>query len=182
LLAYAKTRPDGLTCGTNGEGSTNHFSCALAARVLGIPMRMIPYKGTGPAAQDAAAGQIDLVTGYYVEVQGLIAAEKLNALAVFRNTRIPKLPDVPTFEELGYADANFLAFNGFYFPAKTPTEIVERFNAATRTAMKQPEVVDALQSAGSVHPNFTATESAEFIRSQFKRWKSLSDELKVRVE
>jgi tripartite-type tricarboxylate transporter receptor subunit TctC len=184
LMSYAKTVPDGLTCGTAGNAGVYHFACATVSRALGIPFRMIPYKSNSAAMQDAAGGQIQLVTGFPAEIAALISSGRLTPLAVIKksNVRLPQYPGVPTMEEAGYPDTELLSFNAFHFPANTPQDIVSKFSQASNAAMRQPESVEALRLSGSEHRPLSPAELSSFIAAQRAKWKRISDEMGIKAE
>jgi len=185
LLALAKKRAatgGDLTCSVTGLASSYHFACAMVGQALGVPIRPIFYKTSPAAFQDAASGQVDLTVGAASETLGLIASKKLQPLAVLTPERWLKLPEVPTFKELGYPDAVMPLFNGAYFPAGTPAAVIQKFNSAFNSAFLKPEIAEALRTVGVAHAPFSPQEFAGFVHIEQQRIKRLSDSLNIKVE
>jgi tripartite-type tricarboxylate transporter receptor subunit TctC len=132
--------------------------------------------------QDAGAANILLTAAFYTEAQGLVASGHLRPLAVFSDQRFARLPEVPTFEELGYPKMRLSSFNGFYFAARTPAFIVRRFNDAARWSMQQPELTQPIQAIGSRNLDFTAQEFSDYFRNEYATWTRRSHELGIQVE
>ena len=182
LIARAKAKPDEIMCGSGGQASVQHFACAQAAKVMGIKMRVIPYKGSALALMDAASGQIQVGIGYASELEAHLTAGRLTPLAVFAPARLPKTPDAPTFAEAGFPGLELPSFAGFFFPAGTPAEIVNRFNAEAVKAMQRPEMGDWVRTTGAFYSPFKPAEFADLVRKEQAKWKRMSDETGIKAE
>lgn len=182
LVEFARKRPEGVTCATGGHASLPHFACEMTARALGIRLRVIPYKSGPPAFQDVMGGQVHLAIGYASETEAFVAAGRLTSLAIFGPGRMAKTPSVPTFEEEGHTNMSLPSFNGFYFPAKTPPEIVEKFNAASISVWQQGELLEAIRALGGFYVSYKPGEFAEFVRAQQTKWKRMSDDFGIKTE
>jgi tripartite-type tricarboxylate transporter receptor subunit TctC len=137
FIAYAKARPDKLSYGSAGNGTTPHLAGELLKQSAGITATHVPYRGAAPVIQDVMAGQIDF--GFAPgTVFPMVKAGKLKALAVASRQRTVSAPDIPTFAELGingvYADTYF----GVYAPAAMPVASVERMNRELNKVLAQP--------------------------------------------
>jgi len=137
LIAAAKKNPGTINYGSGGNGSSQHLSSSLLQKVAGIEIFHVPYKGSGPALTDLMAGHVDFIldTGSLGHVKG----GNLRALAVASDKRIPALPDVPTFAELGYKDMVASAWYGVLAPAGLPKPIQDKLNAEINAVLKDPQ-------------------------------------------
>jgi tripartite-type tricarboxylate transporter receptor subunit TctC len=144
LVALAKAQPGKLTYGSAGNGSVSHlmgeqFKLATATDIIHVP-----YRGVGPALNDAVGGQIQIMFDNLPTSLPLIESGKLRALAVSSPRRLAVLPEVPTFAELGLSELDWMAFFGLIAPARTPPAVAERLNAALVQALAAPAVRDTL--------------------------------------
>ena len=116
LIAYAKSRPGELTCGSAGNGTSSHLACELLNQMAGIKVMHIPYKGGGAAMTDLLGGRISFMIDVMPNVSGQIAAGKLRALGVTTPERVASNPDIPTVSEAGVKGYEFYAWDGLYAP------------------------------------------------------------------
>src|SRR4029079_18118796 len=103
LIDFAKANPGKLRYGSQGTGTTSHLTTELFQRATGTQLLHVPYRGTAPALNDLVAGVVDLMFVDVTAVLGLHQAGKARILAIASQKRLAfDLPDVPTFEELGF--------------------------------------------------------------------------------
>ena len=132
LVKYARANPRVLNYASAGNGSVAHLSMELLKNQANLPMTHIPYRGAGPALNDLLSGQVQLTWNNLSSNLTQIQSGKLRALAVAAPSRVPQLPDVPTFDELKLPDLNLTSWNGLAAPAKTPEAVVNRLYQETR--------------------------------------------------
>ncbi|HZD19749.1 MAG TPA: tripartite tricarboxylate transporter substrate binding protein BugE [Burkholderiales bacterium] len=149
LVAYAKQHPGKLNFGTPGVGSLGHLIGETFKYSAKIDMTHVPYRGAGPALNDALAGQVQVLFDNLPSSLPHIQAGKLRALAVAAEKRIANLPDVPTFAETGHPLVNDPSWFGLIGPAHLPADVVSRVHAALAATLKQPEVLKRLDAAAS---------------------------------
>ena len=111
---------------------------------MGVKVIQVPYRGAGPALVDLLAGQVDLGPISAVVAQPLVKSGKLKAYAIIGRTRFAGLPDLPTMLELGYKKLDIDFWHMLLAPAGTPRPIVDKLNAALRTALADPKVQKTL--------------------------------------
>jgi tripartite-type tricarboxylate transporter receptor subunit TctC len=148
LIAYSKQQPNGVSYGTSGIGGTPHIAGELLKQRTGAKLVHVPYKGGGQAMQDALGGNILLV---YTAVAGAsthLKSGRLVPIAVSSRTRIPSLPEVPTFMESGVEDFESSSWVAILAPAATPRAIVERLNRELNAVLATPEIADKLATLG----------------------------------
>ena len=148
LLAWMKQPGVSAKIGHPGVGSFGHLAEVLAFQEMGVKVTQVPYRGAGPALVDLLAGQVDLGPISAVVAQPLVKSDKLKAYALFGHTRFAGLPDLPTFGELGYKKLDIDFWHMLLAPAGTPKPIVEKLNAALRTALADPKLKKLFTDGG----------------------------------
>ncbi len=170
LVDDARRHPGKFTYGSAGIGGSQHLAGAQFKTATGLDIRHVPYKGSGPAAQDLIAGHIDMMidTGSLGSIKGGL----LKALAVASDKRLPALPDVPTFKEAG---VNMLAsaWYGLMLPAGAPSEVVNRLNAEVLALLRQPEIRNKLTGMGALVMGSTPDEFGRFVQTEIKRFEAI---------
>lgn len=149
LVAYARQHPGKLNFGTPGVGSLGHLLGETFKYSAKVDITHVPYRGAGPALNDALAGQVQVLFDNLPSSLPHIQSGKLRALAVGAETRVASLPDVPTFAEAGHPLVNDPSWFGLIGPARLPAEVVSRVHAALVATLKHPEVVQRLDAAAS---------------------------------
>ena len=141
LIAYAKANPGKLNYASYGSGSQPHLAMETLKAQTGIDIVHVPYKGIPQAVPAALANEVQLTFSGAASSQAHIKAGKLKALAVGGKTRLPLLPDVPTFAESGFPDVPSNAWFGLFAPVGTPRDIVMKLHAEVTRILKDPEFV-----------------------------------------
>jgi tripartite-type tricarboxylate transporter receptor subunit TctC len=141
----AKTKP--VSYGTSGPGSSGHLAMVMLARKAGVPLDHVPYKGAGPALNDAIGGHVEHICDSVAPLLPQIAAGNLRAVMQMGPTRLKDLPDAPTTAQSGFPDFLAEAWWGFFAPKDTPAPIVEATYAALRDVIMLPNVSKRLQEA-----------------------------------
>jgi tripartite-type tricarboxylate transporter receptor subunit TctC len=140
MIAYVKANNGKLTYGSAGNGSVSHLMGEQFRLAVGADITHVPYRGVGPALNDAIGGQIQILYDNLPSTLPQVEAGKLRAMAVSSAERLPVLPDVPTFRELKLDDLDWMAFFGIVAPLATPPAIVKRLNEALVKALADPEL------------------------------------------
>ena len=180
LVKAAKAEPGKISYGSGGNGSSQHIAAAIFTKVSGSNLMHVPYKGSGPAAADLMAGHIALMfdTGSVGHIKG----QKLKALAVASSQRVPALPDVKTFEELGYKGVQAAAWYGFYAPAKTPANVADRLNKELNAVLQDAEVKKRLNDYGAIVNGGAREEFARFTGAEIERYRKIIQDAKIAIE
>jgi tripartite-type tricarboxylate transporter receptor subunit TctC len=145
----ARKRPGQISYSSSGIYGTLHMATELLSHAAGIKLRHVPHAGAGPALTALLGGHVDALASGPVVVLPHIKAGKLRALAGWGDTRVAALPEVPTFKELGYPDAEFYIWAGLFAPRSTPEPVLARLREAARAAVAEPEfkaAMDKLQT------------------------------------
>ena len=141
LVELAKTKPSGLNYASQGVGSGGHILGEMLRLRSGAPFVHVPYRGAGPAVQDLAAGNVDLLFSSYVSAIGQVQGGQLRVLGWTAPKRTSALPEVPTMAEAGYPGVELEIWQGIVAPAGTPPAIVRKLNAELIKAATSPDVV-----------------------------------------
>lgn len=142
LAAYAKSKPEGLSYGSQGVGTGGHLLGELLAKSAGIKLVHVPYRGIAPAVTDTVAGRMDLLFSSYISAAGHIESGKLRMLAIAGASRHPRISEVPTMAEAGFPEAQIQQWFGLFAPAGTPAAIVRKLNAEFVRALQSDDVKD----------------------------------------
>ncbi len=171
MLDHARANPNKLSYATAGIGSVGHMIGESLGAEVGARMTHVPYKGTGPAAQDLLAGVVPLFieTSLTTALQHA-ASGKVRILAVTRKQRSPQLPQVPALGELGFAELDSPAWFGLVGPAGMPPEVVAKINLAVTQALKSPQAKEAFARFGAEPAPTTPEEFALYIDQEITRW------------
>jgi len=144
FVESAKAYPNKINYSSSGVYGTLHVSMEIFANAAGIKLFHVPYQGGGPALTALLGGQVHALASGPAPAVGQIKAGKMRALASWSTERLPLMPDVPTFKELGY-DAEFYIWSGVFAPAAIPTPVLDRLRAAVREAATSPEFKGAME-------------------------------------
>ncbi|AGW93790.1 MULTISPECIES: Bug family tripartite tricarboxylate transporter substrate binding protein [Cupriavidus] len=182
FIAQAKTTQGGINYGSAGAGSPHHLAMELLKVEAGLPMTHAPYRGAAPALSDVAAGQVAAMMVDYAAGAGFIKGGKVRPLAVANATRLPQLPDVPTFAELGFPRVEAAALVGMVVPASTPPEVVNTLNKDVVAAIREPAVNKRLVDFGVEPVGNTPAQFSELLRTESVRWSKLIRDLKITLD
>ncbi len=150
LIAWLKAKKTQTTFGTVGTGSAAQLAAVSFATAIGVRFDYVPYRGAGPAIQDLLGGQIDLSCLEASATLPYVQAGKFKAFAVVSDKRWPKSPDTPTLAEAGTPGVSLPFWHGLWAPKGTPKEIIDRLDAAVKTALADPAVKNRLTQLGQV--------------------------------
>jgi tripartite-type tricarboxylate transporter receptor subunit TctC len=143
--AWARGQRNPPAFASPAAGSAPHFLGVALAREIGVAMEHVPYRGMAPALQDLLSGNLPSVVCILGEGAELHHSWRARILAVSSAQRIPRLPDVPTFAELGHASLIAEEWFGLLAPRGTPGSITEPLHAAIAGAAASPELREALR-------------------------------------
>jgi len=150
LIAWLKARSQPTTFGTVGAGSAAHLAGLSFANAIGVKFQYVPYHGAGPAIQDLLGGQIDLACLEASATLPYVQAGKFKAFAVMGEKRWPKSPDTPTMIESGASGVSINFWHGLWTTKGTPQPVVDRLDAAVKTALADPAISGRITQLGQV--------------------------------
>ena len=174
LVQYAKSKPNLLNYGSSGIGSGGHLVGELFNSLEQTTMTHVPYKGSLPIMTDLMAGNLQLSFDTLNTAGALIKAGKLNAIAVTSPARLKDFPDVRTAKEQGFTDMTISGWYGLFGRTGTPTAIIDKLNLEIGVILSSPEMKQKLAAAGYEDETYlSATQYAEFVQAEIKRWGAL---------
>lgn len=169
LIAYARANPGALNYGSAGNGSSQHLSGELFAKMANAKMTHVPYKSGPAAVTDLVAGRVQLSFGAGSSMP-MVRAGKLIALGVTTARRSSSLPDIPTIAEAGLPGYAASAWYGLFAPAGAPAAILEKVAADTTRVGKLPEYKEAF-SRSLIEPlGGTPAELDTFLQAERAKW------------
>jgi len=172
FVAWCRANPKQATYGTAGVGNTLHFIGAMLGRSASFEFLHVPYQGNA-AIQDLLKGEIASTIMPIGSSFGLVQSGDLRALATTGPHRSSFLPDVPTMAEAGYPSLEDLTWYGFFVPAKTPADIVERLNNAIQEGLRTDEVKSGMANLSVEIDAISMADFARLIASESERWKAI---------
>jgi len=182
LVAYAKANPGKLSWGSQGFGVAPHLQLELFKLETGVKVAHVPYRGTAPMLTAIVAGEVQVAIDPLTTSLPHVLSGKLRALAIVAPTRSPKLPDVPTTREAGFAKLDSQFWLGVVAPAGTPPEIIAKLNAAFREALAAPEVKSRLANLGADIKIGTPEEFRAMLARELALWTQVVKDAKITVE
>jgi len=184
LIAYAKTNPGKVSYGTVGIGSYPHYDMAYFAKRAGdLDMRGLPNKnGAAGVIQDMLRGDVQAAFLNVASSAGMVQSGKLRPLAMVSRARLPEYSNVPTMQELGFADVGTVAWNGLFAPSATPKPVLEALFKAVHAALEQPEAKEKLAKQNfNVVPNKSLADAGEWLAGEMKHWHTITEAVKIEV-
>lgn len=182
FIAMAKAAPGRHTFASPGIGSLGHANVENFAHLAGIQLLHVPYKGAGPALNDALAGQVDALTDNLPSALPQIQAGRLRALALLSPQRSSLLPDVPTYRELGFEELSEGGWFGLMAPAGTPPAVVARLREAAHRAMEDASFKAQAEKIGGVSMANTPDEFAQQIKQALARYQRVARVANIQPE
>ena len=173
FIALAKAKPGQLNYGSSGNGTNSHLSGELFKAQAGVFITHIPYRGTGLVFNDMMSGQVHMLMDNYVTSQANIKEGRLRVIGVTSPQRLPFLPDAPTLSEQGLKGFDVSNWFGIYAPHGTPSEAVDKVNAAFNAALHDPEMIKRLAFLGATPTGSTPEQMGKMVADDKVRWAKL---------
>ena len=182
FIAKAKAAPGKISYGSAGAGSPHHLAMELLKTRTGLHMVHIPYRGAAPALGDLAGGQIPVMMVDMAAGAGFIKSGKIRPLAVANDKRLPQLPDVPTFDELGVKGVESAALVGLVGPAALPADVKATLQKQVAAAIHSPAISQKLIEFGVEPVGSSSADYAALLKSENARWHQLIKDLKITLD
>jgi tripartite-type tricarboxylate transporter receptor subunit TctC len=173
FIAYAKVNQATMQYGSGGADSPTYLNCVLLNTAIGVDVRHVPYRGSGPAMQALIAGRIDYMCDGLAGVLPQVEANRIKAVAILAKDRSPVLPNLPSVQEQGLTDFETSIWFAFFLPKGTPASIVQKLNGAAVKAMNTSSVQQRLKELGVsvVAPERRSPEYLQkFVVSEIEKW------------
>jgi len=175
FLAAAKANPEKLSYASQGGGTSAHLAGELFNSIAGTKLTHVPYKGAGPALTDVIGGQVDVMFATASAVGSLVDAGKLRALAVTTPNRSPspQLAKLPTVAESGVPGYSAGSWYGYFAPAGTPPDVINKLNAAIKKSAQSTAFKTRVEGEGLVIRTGTPEEFGKFVKAEELRWRAV---------
>ena len=182
LVALARGESKMPSYASSGTGGLPHLAMELFKQVAGIELLHVPYRGDGQALTDVLAGRVPLMMSGYVVALPHIKAGKLRALAVTSPRRAVILPEIPTIAESGYPAYELDTWTGFFAPARTSAELIDKLNHEIAAALATPAVQAHFAATGAEAAVTSPAEFAAFVRQEWETYGKLVRKLSLKAE
>jgi len=173
FIALARANPGKLNYASAGAGSTTHLAADHFARLAGVQLVHVPYKGVGPALTDLVAGRVQMLSVGLSPVQAHLKSGALRALAAASKTRLAAALDVPTSEEAGLPGWEMTTWFGIFAPKSTSSEIVHLVNASMQAVIDDPKVRRRMLDSGMEPIGGPAESFAARVREDYRAWEKV---------
>ena len=173
LIAYVRANHEKINLANAGLGAVSQLCGLMFQRAIGVQVTEVPFQGTAPAMNALLGGQVDIMCDQTTQTVPQIQAGNVKLFGVTTRNRVKVLPNAPTLAEQGLKDFEVVVWHGIYAPKGTPKPIIEKMNAAVRTALKDPEVVKRMDALGAeIVPDATNTPEAlhVWLKSEIDKW------------
>src|SRR5688572_7122793 len=175
LLKWLEANKGKVNLANAGLGAASHLCGLLFQQSVKIDMTTVPYKGTAPAMNDLLGGQVDIMCDQTTNTSTHIEAGKVKAYAVTTPKRLttPALAKLPTLDESGLKGFNVSIWHAMYAPKGTPKAVVDKVNAALKTALKDPDFIKREEALGAVVVTDNRLDGAEhkkFVEAEINKW------------
>ena len=173
LIAWLRKENTNVTYGHAGIGSASHLCTLVLSQTLGVELRGIAYRGTGPAMNDLIGGQFDFMCDQTTNTTNQIKDGKIRGYAVTTKQRVSSVPDLPTLDSGAIKGFEVTAWHAMWAPKGLPKDVTDKLVAALHAALKDPKVVERFAALGT-EPVPAAQTTPEALRSQLtaevQRW------------
>lgn len=175
FLAAAKANPGKLSYASQGGGTSAHLAGELFNSMAGTKLTHVPYKGAGPALTDVIGGQVDVMFATASAVGSLVDAGKLRALAVTTPARspVPQLAKLPTVAESGVPGYSAGSWYGYFAPAGTPPDVINKLNVAIKKSAQSPAFKSRVEGEGLVIKTGSPEDFGKFVKAEELRWRAV---------
>lgn len=181
LVDHVKANPGKINFGSPGDGSAGHLAMEQFRNFFGLKMVHIAYKGAGPAVTAVVANEVPMLIAGSGAVP-FIQDGRLRGLAATSAKRLPSIPGVPTFAELGFPQVNVQTFAGLVAPAGTPKPVIQRLHAAFAGAVQAPDVKAKLEQLNQFPVGNTPEEFATFLQENMASLAKVAREANVKLD
>lgn len=182
FLAEVKNNPGKYSFASPGTGSIGHLMMEMFMLATGTEMMHVPYRGSGPALNDAMAGQVPLIFDNFPSTLPFVKEKRLVPLVVAAPQRLAVLPDVPTLAEVGAPNVNRMAYYGIVGPKNMPKAIVDKINAAVIKVLQDPGIRKRIEDTGSLIVAGPPEKFAQEIKAEYTAYKEVVDKQKLTMD
>ena len=182
LIDYAKKNPGKVTFGSAGIGSSNHLAGEWFAKLAGVSLTHVPYKGDSAGVTDLVAGRVDVYFMAPSVAMPQVQAGKMKVLGVASAAPTPLAPGVKNLISKAVPGFEMGSWIGLVGPAGLPRDIVERINVTINESMRDPQYHNVLSTLGQDPVSVTPEQFASRIRKELKTWEGVANDAKIVVD
>jgi len=182
FIALARASPGAINYASAGAGSTTHLAADHFARLAGVQLVHVPYRGVGPALIDLMAGRVQMLSVGLGPVQPHLKSGALKALTVASKRRLEALPDLPTSAEAGVPGYEMTTWFGIFAPRATNPKTVQSLNGRLQTVIDDPRIRRSLLDSGIEPIGGPVRTFAELVRSDYESWGKVVKASGVKLE
>jgi tripartite-type tricarboxylate transporter receptor subunit TctC len=182
FIDVVKKNPGKYSFASSGTAAIGHMQMELFKSLSGTFITHIPYRGAGPALNDTVAGQVPIIFDNLPSALPFIKDGRLIPIVVAAPQRLPQLPNVPTFKEVGLEPVNRMAYYGVLGPKGLPKEVVEKVSAAVKKTLDDPAVKKRIEDTGSLIVANTPEQFAAQIAAEYEVYKKVVAQQKLTLE
>jgi tripartite-type tricarboxylate transporter receptor subunit TctC len=181
FIAYAKANKDKLSYGSSGPGTLTHLAMEQLKAATDIDVAHAAYRGIGPAITDILGGQTQALFPGLAAALPHIKAGKMRPLAVTGLKRNALVPDVPTFEELGFKGFDGVQWYGIVGPANMPPAIVATLNSEINRMLADPSFAERLSAEALQPMAMTPAAFGQYMRDDIAKWAKVAKERNIQL-
>jgi tripartite-type tricarboxylate transporter receptor subunit TctC len=182
FLAYVRQNPGKVNFASQGVGTTTHLTAELFITLTGTKMVHVPYRGTAPALNDLVAGHVDITFMEFSSAIQLHNNGRARIIALASTERLPALPEIPTFAELGVANFTSNTWNALSAPPKTPSAIIAKLNSAANEGLQSEEIRERFRAMNLTPAGGSPAAMGQFVRSETARWSEVITQAGVKPQ
>ena len=182
FIAELKKSPGRYSFASSGTGSIGHLQMELYKTLSATFITHIPYRGSGPALNDAVAGQVPIIFDNLPSALPFVKENRVVPIVVAAPERLAVLPNVPTFKEVGLEPVNRMAYYGIYGPKGLPKEVVDKVHAGVLKALQDPAVRKRIEDTGSIIVANSPQQFSDQIRAEYDVYKKVVDSAKLKLD
>ncbi len=182
FVAELKKNPGKYSYATSGTGGIAHLQTELWKGLTGVYITHIPYRGGGPALNDAVAGQVPIIFDNLPSALPFIKEGRLIPIVLAAPQRLSQLPNTPTFKEVGLEPVNRMAYYGILGPKHLPRDVVDKIHAATIKVLEDPAVRKRIEDTGSLIVANTPEQFGAQIKAEFDIYKRVVQQQKLSLD
>jgi tripartite-type tricarboxylate transporter receptor subunit TctC len=182
LIELAKAKPNQLTFGSSGVGTSLHMSGELFKEMAGINIRHIPYKGRAQSLPDLVSGRISMLFDNLSSSLPLIKAGEVQAIGVTTLKRSPAAPEIPTLAEQGLPGFEAVSWFSLMAPANLPPAIQKRLNQLTKQALESPDIKNRLLAGGLDPAPGSPEDLSKLIAKESRKWSRVVQQSGAKAE
>jgi len=182
LLQLAKTRGTPLLTAISSVGSTGHLSAEMFRAATGVPLVIVPYKGTSPALTDLAAGHVEILFTEPGSAVPFVRSGRIKPLAVTTENRSAIFPEVPTMVQAGVPNLVVTGWWGLFAPTGVSAAFVQRINQQLVAIIAMPDVIQELRNAFAEPGGMTGEAFARFVQDETAKYTKAAKAANIKVD